>query len=130
MQDHSVLLDGVMVPWLGGALEKNKIHDPMGPLLRTNYVKVKRSWDRSIKTLKLPAKYAVLYQLRHTGPSWDMMVKHRSLPEIKRRGQWASDFTVKRYENHALVSVQYDQLSEALKKRAALAPAMLKAKLQ
>ena len=116
IQDHSILLDGITMPWLGKVLEANKIGDPEGFLFRTDYVKVKRAWDRALKTLKLPAKFAVLYQIRHSGPSWDMLVKHRSLPEIKRRGQWASDFTVKRYENHALVSVQFDQLTDGLRK--------------
>ena len=39
-----------------------------------------------------------LYQLRHTGASSDFASQRRTLPEIKRRGRWRAESSVRRYE--------------------------------
>ena len=39
-----------------------------------------------------------LYRLRHGGASHDAAARLRSIVEIKRRGRWASDTSVRRYE--------------------------------
>eukprot|EP00959_Pyramimonas_sp_CCMP1952_P107758 2253266-Pyramimonas_sp.AAC.1 len=41
--------------------------------------------------------------MRHGGASDDALRQTRSLEEIKRRGRWAADTSVKRYEKHARV---------------------------
>ncbi|CAK0874830.1 unnamed protein product, partial [Prorocentrum cordatum] len=43
------------------------------------------------------------YMMRHGGASDDALRQTRSLEAIKRRGRWAADTSVKRYEKHARV---------------------------
>ena len=38
------------------------------------------------------------YQCRHGGPSRDRLVKLRTLAEIKKRGRWDTDSSVRIYE--------------------------------
>ena len=43
-----------------------------------------------------------LYSLRHGGASADALRRTRSIEEIKKRGRWTSDASVRRYEKAAL----------------------------
>ena len=52
------------------------------------------------------------YVLRHTGPSHDHLSHLRSLPEIKRRGHWASDTSLRRYEKSSQVTARPESLPE------------------
>ena len=54
----------------------------------------------------------VLYCLRHGGPSRDRLSGFRSLPEIQRRGRWASDTSVRRYEQVGRLHVVENALSQ------------------
>ena len=69
----------------------------------------------------------LLYQLRHSGASWDRYRNYRDTLEVKLRGRWSSDSSFRRYEQHALVSQQFEQLPDSLKKRALAAPKHLRA---
>ena len=53
----------------------------------------------------------VPYQARHSGASIDSAGKHRSLPEIQRRGRWKMLASVKRYERHAQLGQSAHSLS-------------------
>lgn len=55
--------------------------------------------------LRLP-QLPVAHQLRHAGPSVDRAGNRRPLTEVKRRGRWAADRSVKRYEKSGLVDLQ------------------------
>ena len=50
------------------------------------------------------------YQLRHTGASVEFASQSRSLAEIKRRGRWKSDTSVRRYEKGGRLSDQLRKL--------------------
>ena len=43
----------------------------------------------------------MLYALRHSGPSIDILNGSRDLASVKRRGCWAADASVRRYEKAA-----------------------------
>jgi predicted RNA-binding Zn ribbon-like protein len=62
--------------------------------------------------LRLPFR-PLPYQLRHTGASTDMAEKARSLQDIKRRGRWQADSSVKRYEKAAVLTKVFNSLSIA-----------------
>eukprot|EP00974_Lingulodinium_polyedra_P084474 8177027-Lingulodinium_polyedra.AAC.1 len=51
--------------------------------------------------------------MRHSGPSIDLALGHRSLREAKKRGRWMSDSTVLRYERHARLGAEWSKLSPA-----------------
>ena len=60
----------------------------------------------------------MLYQLRHGGPSHDRRSRTRSLAEVKQRGRWASDTSVRRYEAHARLQQEEASLTVAQRRRA------------
>ena len=53
-----------------------------------------------------------LYMVRHSGPSIDVAEKTRTLTEVKARGRWAADTSVRRYEKHSQLTKQWHSLSK------------------
>ena len=43
----------------------------------------------------------VAYSCRHGGPAWDRYRKFRTVQEVKSRGRWLSDRSLRRYEKHS-----------------------------
>jgi hypothetical protein len=60
----------------------------------------------------------VLYQLRHSGASNDFYHQRRGLVDIKRRGRWLTDKSVRRYEKAARLTEQLHSLPPSLRKAA------------
>lgn len=54
-------------------------------------------FSQAVRTLGPGHTSASRYSLRHGGASDDMITKRRSIPEIKQRGGWSSDSSLKRY---------------------------------
>ena len=59
----------------------------------------------------------VMYQARHGGPSHDRREKLRSLPEVRQRGRWLTEQSLRRYEAHA--RLQQEELKEPASTREA-----------
>ena len=108
LSDESILLDSPVLPWIGDIFYKIAT-DPIY-LLDITYDQLVGDWKRALKNLGLAENHAVLYQLRHAGPSHDRYMKLRSLPEVKQRGRWAADSSVRRYEAHARISQEFHAL--------------------
>ena len=72
----------------------------------------------------------VMYSLRHTGASSDILNRRRTLEEVKRRGAWPSDLTVKKYEKHARALAQMARLPPAVQRHAVYCHAHLGELLQ
>jgi hypothetical protein len=108
LSDESILLDSPVLPWIGDILYEIAT-DPIY-LLDITYDQLVGDWKRALKNLGLAENHAVLYQLRHAGPSHDRYMKLRSLPEVKQRGRWAADSSVRRYEAHARISQEFHAL--------------------
>ena len=70
------------------------------------------------------------YQLRHSGPSHDMQQKLRSLLEIKIRGRWRADASLRRYQKEGRLAQQLGLLPLGLRRRAVAAPRLLGAHLR
>ena len=64
------------------------------------------TFKRSLLVLNLEFLGATLYSLRHGGASFDLLQRRRSLLEIKRRGRWAADSSLKRYAKEARLQHQ------------------------
>ena len=60
----------------------------------------------------------VLYQIRHAGASNDFSGGLRSLSEIKRRGRWKTDASVRRYEKGGRVTEQLLALRPGVQRHA------------
>ena len=128
LSDESLLLDSVEVPWLGPLLARARAGDAQSPLFRITADRFGYLWRRALEVAEVPIKY-VPYQLRHGGPSHDRLMHHRSMAEIKARGRWACDHTMKRYEAHAMVQQELAALPADVRRRAEAAPARLHAVL-
>ena len=55
-----------------------------------------------------------LYRLRHGGASHDVAIELRSLAEVKKRGRWVSDSSVRRYSKAIRLQQAENQLSQPL----------------
>ena len=66
----------------------------------------------------LQIKDASLYRLRHGGASHDAAARLRTIAEIKRRGRWASDNSVRRYEKRTWLQSEEVKVSPTLEARA------------
>ena len=70
-----------------------------------------------------------MYSLRHSGPSADRLKHRRPLLEVKKRGRWRSDTSLRRYEKGAYAAVQLGRCSAELlrfaERCATLLPAVL-----
>ena len=64
------------------------------------------SFKRALLVLNLEFLGATLYSLRHGGASFDLLQKRRTLLEIKRRGRWAADSSLKRYAKESRLQHQ------------------------
>eukprot|EP00438_Fugacium_kawagutii_P025634 Skav225523 [mRNA] locus=scaffold3039:85591:86910:- [translate_table: standard] len=128
LSDEAILLDSKTVNYLGPALRKMTLHrQAHEPLFQLSYPQLALHWKEALRKLGLPESFAVLYQLRHSGASWDALQRHRSLLEIKLRGRWSADASLKRYESHAKVAQTYEKLPAALKRKAEASPQLLQA---
>ena len=66
---------------------------------------LRRRWTRAQLSLQCPP--SVVHDLRHAGPSEDMLRERRGLGEIRRRGRWRSKKSVMRYtKTHWLVRIR------------------------
>ena len=57
-----------------------------------------RTWRAAAGALTVDWVAESPYQCRHAGPSRDRLMHLRSLAEVKKRGRWAADGSVRNYE--------------------------------
>ena len=129
LADLSLLLDAPYATFLGPVVAQLAELRSGRMLIESSYVMMKVQFERAQEELQLPQKF-VLYQIRHGGPSHDRAHRVRSMLEIKSRGQWSSDSSVKRYEGHARLQQVESRLDATLARRAAAAPALLAGQLR
>jgi len=96
--DLSISLDSAWWQPLNPLLEVVKARAPSEPIFPFSYYDYATIFGKAAKQLGIPV---VPYQTRHSGASLDRQGNHRSLLEVKQRGDWAADSSVKRYERHA-----------------------------
>jgi len=117
--DEVVLVDNPDTEWLDQALAFLKRITPRGQRLFTFTQTV---MGKRFRAAAASAGVSQLkpepYQLRHTGPSHDYALKHRSIGAIKDRGRWMSDASVKRYKKEGRVGQQLATLDPSTRRRA------------
>mgnify|MGYP003334289348 CR=1 FL=1 len=100
-------------PALVKSLEELKRRVPTGPLVPMSSKDLRRWWEKAAKALQLERSLGIphLYVLRHSGASADMRQRRRSLDEIKRRGRWRADGSLRRYEKGGRAQERLSALS-------------------
>ncbi|CAK0796239.1 unnamed protein product, partial [Prorocentrum cordatum] len=121
LADESILLDSVEVPWLGPLAARCRTAAPTMLPFGSNAQELGRPWRRALQLVR-PGRRCAPYQLRRGGPSHDRLCRHWSLAEIKGRGRWASDYSMKRHEAHALLQQELAELDAATREQADAAP--------
>ena len=97
--DDSIKVDSSWLTWIAPVLEKLVAgRSPLEPLWDFSYPEL--VYDFRIATIDAGIPGVVPYQARHSGASIDRATQERTLPEVKKRGRWASDKSVNRYEKH------------------------------
>ena len=121
VHDETLLLDSSVVPGLGAMLTKLLTGAPHSSLFQLQAEDLRNLWQNALTSLGLGPQYAVLYQIRHSGPSHDRLYNLRDLASVKRRGRWAADSSVKRYEAAAKLSQEFHRLPAHIQQAALVA---------
>ena len=111
LKDNALLWDVKEMEWMSNVL-KVLAEGPPGPVWPFRYDELTREFAKACKELRL--EKVVPYQLRHSGPSWDRLKRWRTGAEIQKRGRWAQENSVARYEKHARVTLEMQKLSPSM----------------
>jgi integrase len=104
--DATVLLDSD--PWMDPllkALTANRKPDEM--LWLDPHQKLVKEFSKAVTDLGLEHLGTCLYTLRHGGATHDILTRRRSMLEVKQRGRWQSDNSLRRYVK--LARLQHEQ---------------------
>jgi hypothetical protein len=111
--NDSIVLDSPTRSFLGPLLARLQVGRlPSAPLFTFSYEEWARLAKAAVALAALEPLKPVLYQLRHSGPSNDVAQGARTLLQVKVRGRWASDSSVRRYEKHSQLSKQWSVLGK------------------
>ena len=112
--NESVVLDSRSRSWLGLMVEKLAARRRGQALFNFTYAQWLNNFKSAAARLGLESWELTLYVLRHTGPSHDHLSGARPLPAIQRRGRWALESSVRRYEKSSRVTSRLKDLPEEL----------------
>jgi hypothetical protein len=86
------------------------------PLWPFDHNRLVAEYATTMKELQLTALETSLYALRHGGASTDFLLRRRPLAEIKMRGRWTSDASLRRYQKSAVVQQEVAKMGSAATK--------------
>jgi hypothetical protein len=113
LYDETVLIDNN--DWITEILHQLIANRPRSsPLWSHSHFQFVKAFKEALSFWKLEWLGATLYSLRHGGASWDLLHKQRTLPEIKKRGRWASDTSLRRYVKESRLQHQISKLPKEL----------------
>ena len=125
--DESVVVSRA---WLSDALVLWIAHKPDGPAFQVTLLGLRTAFLSVAAQLGLTKFKPVLYMGRHSGASIDRPEERLELDEVKKRGRWRTDSSVRRYEKRALVQKVLAEMSVAEVRMCARAAAQLQAALR
>ena len=107
--DESVIISR---RWFSDAVATWIRRRPRGPAFGVELVQMRAAFLRATSELGLDALRPVLYMGRHSGASIDRLEARHSLEEVKKRGRWRTDASIRRYEKRALVQKVLNSMSQ------------------
>lgn len=111
--DDSITLDSSYLKWLDPVWGLLHIERRGQPLFSFDYPELLQALKKAVKYWKCGA--VVPYQWRHSGPSIDRAIQWRPLSEVQKRGRWAKQKSVARYEKAARLGVMWNELDVVTK---------------
>ena len=109
--DDAVILDHEELAWLDApfrALQAQRAGT--APLWNFDEAEFHTAFCRAAELCGMGHLHLTPYHLRHAGPSWDALRRRRTQREIQRRGRWASQTSVQRYERSSRVVAVLQEL--------------------
>ena len=98
-------------PWIQPVLQGLQIgKKPESSLWNHSHAQLRESFNKSIARLGLQNLGLTLYSLRHGGASHDVLSRRRHILEVKQRGCWASDASLKRYVKEARLQSELNKV--------------------
>jgi hypothetical protein len=112
--DGSVVLDSDL--WVNVFLER-LVHgkDPLQPLWSIPHGTFRDQFNKIISQLQLDPLGLTLYALRHGGATHDVLARRRPILEVKQRGRWSSDSSLKRYVKEARLQAELSKVPRSIK---------------
>ncbi len=112
--DESIMWD--MDLW-AGSLFTRLIHgrsptDPLWPLDHGDMILL---FKNTCQQLGMSCLEPCLYSLRHGGASQDLLSRCRSLEEVKKRGGWRSDASLRRYGKDAKLTSELNKIPQVVR---------------
>lgn len=112
--DASVILDSD--PWLGDCLRSMMLgKKPSDALWTDSHAEFRKAFNQGLQTLKLDNLGMTLYATRHGGATHDVLSRRRSLLEVKQRGRWGSDNSLKWYVKEARLQTEVAKVPEPIR---------------
>ena len=109
--DESVRFDWEGFEWIGALLQELKNGDPNGKVWLFDLGVLRREFRAAVALSGTALLDPQLYSLRHGGASHDALSGRRVLRDIKKRGRWRSDASVRRYEKATLAQREAGRLA-------------------
>ena len=82
------------------------------------YDELRKDFGEAAKELRVQDIVTSLSQLRHGGVASDLLNKRRTFGEAKKRGRWATDASIRRYDKHGWIGLQWRQRTPAAQQQA------------
>jgi len=123
--NDSLTLDTVTAPWLGQLLDGLRARPSGQPLWPFNGTQYQVLLERCAELAGLQHMGVHAYGLRHGGASWDTYTKARSLAEVKARGRWLADTSVRRCQKEGRVVRELERMGEGTIAEASIVEAQL-----
>ena len=112
--DATVMLDSDA--WLHPILQALVMkRDPSEPLWRHTHREVHETFQSVVEELQLEGMGWNLYNLRHGGATHDVITRRRSLLEVKQRGRWSADASLKRYVKQARLQTELARIPQNIR---------------
>lgn len=125
LPDEAFALDSRDALWLGPLLAMLRTRQPDAPLFKCGYHEFKKSFEKAQAMIGFQVVRYVLYQARHGGPSHDRREQFQTMMEVKQRGRWQTEDSLRRYEAHARLQQEELKESEAMRRRGRAAAASM-----
>eukprot|EP00435_Cladocopium_sp_Y103_P024584 s857_g6.t1 len=112
--DGSVILDFDL--WINEYLARLvRGKDPTAPLWSLPHAAFREKFNSMVRRLNLEPLGLTLYALRHGGATHDVVARRRPMLEVKQRGRWSSDSSLKRYVKEAKLQADLAKVPESVK---------------
>lgn len=107
--DQGILLDSDL--WINPILMK-LIHmkKPSTPLWNHTHMEILNVFQKAVKYLQLEPLGVSMYTLRHGGASYDIISQRKTMDEVKQRGRWSADSSLRRYVKTARIQSELHKI--------------------